>query len=85
MTKKQREYLEYCLDNLLRKCDRCEERQDKAEAEGDLEKVKRLDHKIDKILAEMDGMRTVLNCLGYTARIDLVDDVYKSIILDDRY
>ena len=85
MTKQQREYLEYRLDDLMRRCDRCEERQDKAEAEGDLEKVKRLDHKIDKILAEMDGMRTVLNCLGYTARCDLVDGKFKHIILDDRY
>ena len=60
------------FDNFLAKyselettSDRLENRMEKAEADGDIDKYKKLDHRDDRIISKIDGMTDVLMMLGY--------------------
>lgn len=45
--------------------DRLDDKMEKAEANGDMEKYQKLDSKQDRIISKMDGMTDVLMMLGY--------------------
>ena len=53
---------------LSQKDDRLYEKYMKAESEGDTEKMKRLDRKMDMTCAKIDGLHEVLWMLGYTVK-----------------
>lgn len=61
------EFLEM-YNHLEKRDDRLWDKMNKAEAEGDMEKYRKLDHKSDKICAKMGGMHEVLWMLGYTTK-----------------
>jgi hypothetical protein len=52
-------------NELEARSDRLEDKMEKAEAEGDIERCKKLDHLDDRIISKMDGMTDVLMMLGY--------------------
>ena len=60
---------------------RYEEKLEKREAEGDTEKVKKLEHRMEEMIAEQKGMIEVLEMLGYTI-------IYQNgipVIVEDNY
>lgn len=75
-TKLQEERIINQFAYLNKRYDRIEERMEKAEAEGDAEKAKRLDGKLDQLLKEMDGIQFVLKTLGYCVSCNSTDDSY---------
>lgn len=56
------------LDNLERLEDKYWCKQLQAEAAGDTEKAAKMDHKMDCIHAEMEGMLSALGLLGYVVQ-----------------
>ena len=53
------------LDSLERLSDKYWGKQQRAEVNGDIANAERMDHKMDCINAEMNGMLTTLHLLGY--------------------
>lgn len=68
MTKEQLNNIEDYLYRLLVKSDRIEDRMEKAELEGDTERLARLDAKDNAVIAEIDGVANALAYLGYTVK-----------------
>ena len=81
MTKMQREALQDYLTSLLRRTDRDSDRLDKAEAAGDDAKVARIEARLDKTFAEIEGARRVLSTLGHYVQYQ--SDTNSYIITDD--
>lgn len=81
MNKAQRTALQDYLTNLLHKTDRDEERMDKAEEAGDDAKVARIEARLDKTFAEIEGARRVLSTLGHYVQYQ--NDTNSYIITDD--
>ena len=55
-------------EELGRQSDRLEDKMERREAEGNMEKVKRLEHLNNEVITEMRGMRTALNIFGYDVK-----------------
>ena len=65
MTKFQKERIKQDLNFIRKSIDRYDEKMDKAEANGDMERYAELDKAKDMRLRELDGMTTVLKIMGY--------------------
>ena len=65
MTKNQKERIEYALNVIRKEIDRCDERMDKAEADGDKERFAKYDKRQDMALERFHGIQSTLLILGY--------------------
>lgn len=83
MTKQQIEWCENKLTTLFKKLDRLDRRMEAAEAENDAEKYEKLERKYDVVSAEIDGIQSVLYCLGYHSRVN--DEWNRVDILHNEY
>ena len=79
MANDQRERIESYMTNLLHKSDRLEDKMDKAEIEGDMEKLNRLDAKNNEVVAAISSAIDVLSYLGCFLRYDIDTNSYKVI------
>ena len=81
MTKKQREHIKYLLDSVLHESDRWEERAERREAEGNMEKVKNCEKHIDLCSSKLEIAADILRTLGYSIHYNLETNDYT--ILDN--
>ena len=56
------------LNDYSKRDDRLWDKLEKAEAAGDTERAKKLDHQMDMLEAKIDGMEEVLYMLGYVVK-----------------
>ena len=82
MTHEQHVKLEQDYLVLCKRWDRLDERRDRAEAEGDEEKVRRLELKLEYLDGKIDGFRQALSILGID--LGLADDGTRIKGLDAR-
>ena len=81
MTKEQRTALQDYLTALLRKTDRDTDRLDKAEESGDEAKQTKIEMRLERTYAEIEGARRVLSTLGHYVHYQADTNSY--LILDD--
>lgn len=83
MTKKQREYLEYLLTSVLHESDRWEARAERRELEGNMDRARRCEAKMDICSAKLEIAADILRSLGYHIKYNLEANDYT--ILDNNY
>lgn len=76
MTNKQREHIKYLLDSVLHESDRWEDRAERREAEGNMEKVKHCEEKIDICSGKLEMAADILRTLGYSIKYNLDTNDY---------